>query len=187
MSPQVLAFLVFVATFSIAAEVTAKPSQNVASAAQGSAAASDQSQPTNSSSATTTDKPAKKVWSNEDLRGLRDDAANSAVVEQKAGPIATRQKSVYPKARSAKWYHDQIVALQARIPKLDNQIAQLQAGIDGKFTGNGKTSERPWGVRADDWSLELKKLQTQRAELMGRIDGLADEARHNGIPDNALP
>ncbi len=187
MSPRTLLFLVFVASFVMAAEVSAKPSQNVASAVQGSAAASDQGQPTNSSSETTTDRPAKKVWSNEDLQGLRVDPGNSAVAGQKAEPIATRQKSVYPKARSAKWYHDQIAALQARIPKLDNQIAQLQAGIDGKFTGNGKTSERPWGVSADDWSLELKKLQAQRADLMSRIDGLADEARHNGIPENALP
>jgi hypothetical protein len=187
MSPQVLAFLVFVASFVMAAEVSAKTAQNSASAAPVSAPASDQNSTMNSSSETATDKPAKKVWSNEDLQGLRDAPGNSAVVEQKAEPIATRQKSVYPKARSAKWYHDQIAALQARIPKLDNQIAQLQAGIDGKFTGNGKTSERPWGVRADDWSLELKKLQAQRADLMSSIDGLADEARHNGISENALP
>ena len=186
MRPRALSFVIF-ASCIFAAKVTAAPPQTSPPAAPASTTASAQTPSTNGASAASTEQAAKKVWTNEDLRVLHDDAPDSAVVDRKPEPSGTRPRNPYPKGRNAKWYHDQIAALQARIPKLDSQIAQLQAAIDGKPTGNGKTSERPWVVRSDDWSAELKQLQAQRADLMSKISALEDEARHNGIPVSSLP
>jgi hypothetical protein len=93
-----------------------------------------------------------------------------------------------PKARGdAQWYHDQIAKLQAKLPPLDAQIAQLQAAIDGAPTGDAKTSTRPQGVKAGDWRLQLADTQKQRDGIAEKIATLQDEARHVGIPPNAIP
>jgi hypothetical protein len=39
-----------------------------------------------------------------------------------------------PRSRqNQKWYSDQITKLQAQLPSINDQIVQLQAGVDGKF------------------------------------------------------
>ena len=91
------------------------------------------------------------------------------------------------RGRSAKWYHDRIAKLQAAVFSLDHDIAQLQAAIDGKPTGDTKTSTRPRGVKQDDWAVESAQLQKQREKILVEITALRDEAFHNGIPTNALP
>ena len=67
------------------------------------------------------------------------------------------------------------------------QIAQLQSAIDGKPTGDAKSSQRPRGVKADDWSVEMQELQKKRDGILDQISALKDQARHHGVPANALP
>lgn len=130
--------------------------------------------------------PVKKVWTNDDLKGSPNDAGASNTPGPKLSSAASREKIASPRGHNAKWYSDQIAKLQARIPPLDAQIAELQAGLDGKAMGDGKSSQRPRFVKQDDWSNELRQLQTQRADILNRINELEDEARHNGIPNSAL-
>lgn len=132
------------------------------------------------------DNPVKKVWTNDDLKGSPNDAGVSNSVAQRPSSSGSREKTALPRGRAAKWYSDQIARLQARIPPLDAQIAELQSGLDGKALGDGKSSQRPRFVKQDDWSNELRQLQTQRAGILNRINEMEDEARHNGIPDSAL-
>ena len=136
---------------------------------------------------TSSEKPAKRVWTNDDLTGPRESAAVSTPLDPNTKPANTGQKPAAPKNRNAQWYHDQIAKLQAQVPPLDGQIAELQAAIKGKPTGDAKTSQRPRGVKADDWSVELAQLQAKRDDVLSKISALQDEARHNGIPDSALP
>lgn len=186
MSARTFSLLVFVVVLTISSEIAATSAQNGSSAAPVSATPTDQNSTTKGSTATSTEKPEKKVWTNDDLGALQNDIVNSTGVEHAAQPAGSRQKVGNPKGRSAKWYHDQIAKLQVRIPPLDSQIAQLQSAINGKPTGNTKTSQRPTGVRSDDWSLELAQFQAERDDVMSKISALEDEARHNGIPESAL-
>jgi hypothetical protein len=145
------------------------------------AANAAQNSSANSSSQQT---PEKKVWTNDELSSLDPHAGVSTVGKN------TNNKAklvVSSKGHDAKWYHDQIVLLQAKIAPLDSQIAELQAGLDGKPTGDGTKSVRPYSVKADDWSRELAELQKKREDTLAQIGALQDQARHNGIAPNALP
>jgi len=136
--------------------------------------------------------PPKKVWTDDNVSGLH--ATPGDTISQPGNPKASRAHaaggttgSAYPKNRNAKWYQDQITKLQAKIPPLDQQIAQLQSAIDGKPTGDAKASSRPRGVKADDWATQLAELQKQRQDILDKIAALQDQARHNGVPVNAVP
>jgi hypothetical protein len=132
--------------------------------------------------------PAKKVWSNEDVNGLRDPSIASSLppAPTKAQSSATGRKPP-ANTKDAKWYSDTITKLQAKIPPLDDQIAELQAAIDGKPTGNGTASERPRSVKADSWPVEMDNLEKQRDGIQSQLDALYDQARRSGIPSSALP
>ena len=63
------------------------------------------------------------------------------------------------KPKNPKPYQAQIARLEGQIPPLDQQIAELQDAIDGKPTGDAKTSKRPRSVQADDWNVQMQDLQ----------------------------
>src|SRR5208283_143739 len=73
----------------------------------------------------------KRVWTNDDLSGLHNEAGISSFNSSTGSPKSTKTTAQTPK-RSAAWYRDQISKLQAKIPPLDAQMAELQAAIDGK-------------------------------------------------------
>jgi len=137
--------------------------------------------------AATSDQPAKKVWTNDDLSGSNESFEPSTPASPKLKPVKTGQKPPPTNGRDAKWYHDQIAKLESQVPPLDRQIGDLQSALDGKPTGDGQTSQRPRGVKLDDWSSELTQLQAKRVDLLSKIDALRDQARRNGIPDSTLP
>ena len=91
------------------------------------------------------------------------------------------------KNRDGQWYHDQITKLQSQIESLDKQIAEIQATLDGKPTGDGVRSTRPAGVRFDSWQNELAQLTKKRDNLREQIAALQDQARHVGVPTNIIP
>ena len=119
--------------------------------------------------------PAKKVWTNDDVSGLRDQTVISTFSTPNAKPSAAGQRPA-SKGKDAKWYQARIGKLQAKIPPLDEQIDSLQAAIDGKPTGNG--TESP---------VEMDNLKKQRDAAQGQLDALYDQARRDGIPASALP
>ena len=131
--------------------------------------------------------PSKKVWTNEDVAGLRDNTAISTFGSAKTKAPTSAAKPAKTGARNATWYHNQIAKLQAEVPPLNDQIAGLQAALDGKPTGDEKTSTRPYGVKIDSWTEQRDELSKKRDGVLAQIDSLRDEARHNGIPDSALP
>ncbi len=128
--------------------------------------------------------PQKKVWTNDNLGGSHSQADDSSATAQ---PALNSSSTVPAKSKSkkdAKWYHDQIVKLQAQIPPLDKSIAELQAALDGK------TLNEPLhygGNRIGGWKEQFQQLQTKRQDTLDKITALEDEARHNGVATNALP
>jgi cell division protein FtsB len=143
------------------------------------------SQPAPSSA---TEPAPRKVWTNEDVPTLREDSTISTVGSTSgARPASAGTHPNTPGRQDAKWYVDQITKLQAQLPPINQKIAQLEAGIEGKFTGDAQTSTRPKSVTGGSWQQELAQLTKQRDDLEARISTLRDQARHQGIPPNALP
>jgi len=131
-----------------------------------------------------TDPAPRKVWTNEDVPMLREDSTISTIgTHPAAGPAHKTTSS----RQDAKWYSDQITKLEAQLPAINGKIAQLQAGIDGKFTGDSESSTRPKYATFGNWQIERAQLQKQRDDIQSRIDGLRDQARRQGISPNVLP
>jgi hypothetical protein len=184
-----LLILVAAASLCSAAMAAAKP-QNSPSGDTGqtpgqtSSAAPDASSPT-PATAPASAPPAKKVWTNEDVGGLRENAPISTVGSKDAKPGGKGAQG--SKNKNAKPYQAQIERLEAQIPPLDSQIEELQAAIDGKPTGDEKTSQRPRSVKADSWTVEMQNLKDKRDRIEDQIASLKDEARHQGVAPNTLP
>jgi uncharacterized protein YukE len=127
----------------------------------------------------------KKVWTNEDVSDLRANSTISTVGStstKTAGKVAPSGKP-----KNAKQYQAQIARLEGQIPDLDKQIAELQDAIDGKPTGDAKSSKRPRSVQADDWNVQMQDLQKKKQDILDQIAAMKDEARHQGVPPNTLP
>jgi hypothetical protein len=142
--------------------------------------------PTQAQPRAATQPAAKKVWTNDDVTGLREDSVISSFTEPNAKPAKSAANPA-PKEHDAKWYQNQLTKLRAQIPTIDAHISELQAAIDGKPTGDGKESTRPYGVRADQWPAELDRLQKRRDRIQAEITALKDQARRDSVPANALP
>lgn len=184
MSHRLLTFLA--AILCVACAATAARAQSSSSGSSGEAApAAGQAAATNASTATPAPPAGKKVWTNDDVTDLRGESVISTVGTTNAKPAD--QPSLAAKNKVAKPYQAQIARLEAQIPPMDSQIAELQAAIDGKPTGDAKTSQRPRGVKADDWSVEMQELQKKRDGIVEQISELRDQARHRGVPANTLP
>lgn len=137
------------------------------------------------SSQTAASAPAKKVWTNEDVGDLRDHAPISTVGDSAPKTSKAADKPAPPpKGKNARWYIDQIQALQAKVPPLNDKIQQLQAALNGDQVDS--TRQYGW-VRPDDWKDQLQRLQKQRDDLQAKIAVLEDQARHDGVAPNLLP
>jgi uncharacterized protein YukE len=126
----------------------------------------------------------KKVWTNDDMGSVHSHDAISTfsatnAKAAKANPAANSQS-----AKNARQYRQQILTLQAKLPELDQQISQLQAGLNGDTVNE---TRRYGGVKIDDWHDQLVRLQKQREDIAVKIGSLQDEARHNGVPDSQIP
>jgi hypothetical protein len=128
--------------------------------------------------------PAKKVWTNEDMGAVHKDPAISTFSSKPNKPAATKSPAAKANAKGAGQYQAQITNLQAKLPPLDEQISQLQAGLNGATVNETRHYS---GTKLDDWRDQLARLQKQRDDIAARISALQDEARHNGVPDNQIP
>lgn len=175
--------------FAVAQAQEAQPTAPSPSASQATATPPSQSadqQASAPSAANSSAQPAKKVWTNDDVTGLRSSSAISTVGT--SGAKSAKPGAGTPAAAgNAKPYANQIIRLEAELPPLDAKIAELQDALAGKPTGDGKTSSRPSGVKIDSWSDELTRLQQKRDAVQQQIDGLREQARRHGVPNSALP
>jgi len=173
--PNRFARVAFASVIFATAAASAVSGQNASAPAPTQAPASAQA---------TAQTPPKKVWTNDNLGGSSGQPDNSPSASR-PGPNSGSAAPAKPKnKKEASWYHDQIARLKAQIPPLDKTITELQAALDGK------TLNEPLhygGNRIGDWKEQLQALQTKRQDTLDKISALEDEARHNGVPENALP
>jgi hypothetical protein len=187
--------LLFVATLALATAVfapglaRAQGSSAGQTAPAGDAAAPAQTNSTSSADATTSTTPsatapAKKVWTNEDMREVHRDNAISTFSATNKKPANAKPAATAKANKDAKQYQDRILALQAKLPPLDEQIAQLQAALNGDTVNS---TRHVGGAKIDDWRDELVRAQQQREDIVAKVSALQDEARRNGVPPNQIP
>ena len=130
--------------------------------------------------------PTKRVWTNDDMAGVHRDNSipNASGSNGKPAKTSDRPAAGVKKDPNAKRYQDQITALRAKLPELDEKISQLQAVLNGDTVPSTRTYG---GNKIDDWHVELVDLQKQREGIEAKISVLQDEARHNGVPENQIP
>jgi uncharacterized protein YukE len=130
--------------------------------------------------------PTKRVWTNDDMGSVHRDNSIPNASGSNGKPAKTSDKPAAgaKKDPNAKRYQDQITALRAKLPELDEKISQLQAVLNGDTVVTTRTYT---GNKIDDWHVELADLQKQREGIEAKISALQDEARHNGVPENQIP
>jgi uncharacterized protein YukE len=186
--------LLFVAGLAVAAAIfvpRVARAQGSSAAGQTAAPAAAPAQATTSatasangtSSATTAPAPAKKVWTNEDMSEVHKNSVISTFSATSSKP-GNAKAAGNAKGGNAKQYQDQITKLQAKLPPLDEQIAELQATLNGTAVNSTRHYS---GTKIDDWHEELLQLQKQRDDVSAKIGALQDEARRNGVPANQIP
>ena len=154
------------------------------SAPPANSASSSPAQSTAAATSTAPTVPAKKVWTNEDMGTVHSNSAISTFSGGTNKPANAKPAAAKPGSKNPKQYQDQITKLQAKLPPLDDQIATLQAGLNGATVNETRHYN---GVKLDDWRDQLARLQKQREDIATQISALQDEARHNGVPDNQIP
>lgn len=155
------------------------------SSSTSSSQASADSQVAENSAATPATAPTKKVWTNDDVGGLRGTSPISTVGVANSKPQKQPAAKAMPTANpeTIRSYHDRIVALQRQLPEIDTQISDLQGALNGQTVN----STRHVGAKIDDWHDELTRALQKKTDLETRISVLQDEARHKGVPENQIP
>jgi hypothetical protein len=138
-----------------------------------------------SSDSSTAPAAGKRVWTNDDMSDVH---KNSTISTFNAPNAKASNSSGKPaaavKSKDAKRYQDQINALRAKLPPIDDKITQLKAVLAGNTVQQTRTYG---GNHIDDWHEELKHLEQQRADIETKISAVQDDARHNGIPESEIP
>jgi hypothetical protein len=153
---------------------------------QSATPATPPSAPADSSSAPSTAPTAgKRVWTNDDMGEVHRNSTISTFTAPNAKTANVNGKPANAaKTKDAKRYQDQISALRAKLPAIDDKISQLKAVLSGNTVQETRTYG---GNHIDDWHEELVHLQKQRSDIEDKISAIQDQARHNGIPENEIP
>jgi hypothetical protein len=152
--------------------------------AQASASATANANGATSATNTAASAPAKKVWTNEDMKDVHSNDAISTFSNTSNKPVNGKPAANAKGGKNAKQYQTEITRLQEKLPPLDEQIAQLQAALNGDTVNS---TRHVGGAKIDDWRDELVRAQKQREDIVAKISALQDEARRNGVPANQIP
>lgn len=166
-----------------ATAIHAQSNQPAPPPASSAAAAAPATDPNSTSPAPVAQAPEKKVWTNEDVGDLRTNSTISTFQPTAAKASKPGAKPPTASAEDVRRYHDQIAKLEAQVPPLDEQIAKLHAALNGETVND----TRHMGVSIDDWRDQMTRLQQKRDDIIAKISNLQDQARHKGVPPNAIP
>lgn len=135
----------------------------------------------------------KKVYTNEDLRGM--DRGDVSVVGNARGPAKSGQTaSNGPK--DEKYWHDRMQKLRDQMAQVDRQIAQIESANQNQQPGTGgSNSSNPppppsaytVGAHARGGNgPQLERLKERKAQIQQQIDQLEEEARRANVPPGWL-
>lgn len=159
---------------------------------QGPPPATDKSQSATekaqSSNDTKAKKPAKKVWTNDNLEGLSSTSSVSVVgsASTSRGDASGRNTATASaQDKLVQRYHERLAPLRAEIERLDAEIKKMQ---DFRKDGSGSTggvnlSQRRYSISPEN---NIQQYEKRKVELQKKIDDIEDQARRDGIPPGAL-
>jgi hypothetical protein len=149
-------------------------------------------------------KPAveKRIYTNDDLDSLasfyggparqNEPAASSAPEHARVLPARAPSPAALPNERNPVWYAQQIMALQAEMASIDNEIARLQQfrassiapGTPGAGVVLGLQLYAPCdGITTDN---KIAQLAAHRNEIARQLDAVGDTARLNGLTPGTI-
>jgi hypothetical protein len=137
------------------------------------------------------DSTTQKVWSNDDIKFLRENAPISlfrpASTPEPAVSAAANAPTVrrpYVKELDPDWYADEIAARREDLESVDAQLAQIAYT---EKTGEGTTDEFPLDKSSPGILLPgtIQVLQADDQELRSEVDSLQDLGRIHDIPPAA--
>ena len=127
-------------------------------------------------------KPAK-VWTNDDINGLRTNGSVSVVGNNAGAKKTSVSSQSISYEKNPAWYREQLAPLQTEVEKLDIQIAKLKEFIKGGNVGEAQPFNYHLPGNPQD---QLNQLEKKRQADAAKIDDLLDRARHNGVEASAL-
>ena len=175
---------------------TSQPASQQSSAQQSQdSAGAGTSQPKDAKSSP----PAKKVYTNDDLRSL-DSGGVSVVGNNRAAAKPGKATSADTGPKNEQYWRSRAQKLRNEMAEVDRQIAELEAANQSQRTGSGGSSNSggtnppPAPVSAytvgahvhGNSTTPLQRLQNRKAQLQQQIDQLEEEARQAGVPPGWL-
>lgn len=130
-------------------------------------------------------KPAKKVWTNDDLQHLSSPDVTRTLAPSSDSGAGDLPRNHYVRAKDPKWYAKQLGPLREEIVRIDLQLRDISEARKGGrgTTGAVALDQEPEGVSTD---AQVELLQKRRAELVIKIDDLESDARRNEVSPGAL-
>lgn len=124
----------------------------------------------------------KTVWTNDELERLASRPPANAPGSSSADKVMASSgvREPYSRQKDPKWYSRQLQPLREALAKTENELKALQqARKYGKgVTGAVSLDQEPEGVTSEG---QIEALEKRRSQLLGSIDELEEEARHNAI------
>jgi DNA-binding FrmR family transcriptional regulator len=151
----------------------ATPQTQTASA---SAAPDDSNQPSANGSAT----PAKKVWTNEDIKSA---GPRVSVVGDKRNQKYTMTKSA--DQATVNGYKTRLKKLQGQLDDVNKQLEAYKEFQQGKAVSQGG-EDMSHGYSRTPVPQQISKLEDKKKNLESQMDELYDEARKKGIESGQL-
>lgn len=130
-------------------------------------------------------RPAKKVWTNDELQPRSPSEATPTQAESSDTPNSELPGKHYLRAKDPQWYVKQLGPLREEVAHIDQQLKEITEAVKSgrRITGAVALDQEPEGVSTNAQSALLQK---RRLVLMKRIDELESEARRNDISPGAL-
>ena len=140
------------------------------------------SSPRGKDSANTSDKRAKRVWTEDDMLKLGNGV--SVVGDRNSGPKTPPSANTASKNSTAAYYKEQLAKLQTQVDDTDRKLAELQ-----HFNGdNSSGTAVHMNQRFSRTSIadQIKQLEDKKKQISTQMQNIFDQARRSGIEPGAL-
>jgi hypothetical protein len=138
--------------------------------------------PTARDNANTSDKKAKKVWTEDDVHKL--EGAVSVVGDAKSASKRRSSGNTGSKSSAALYYKEQLTKLEGQLDDTDKKLTELQ-----NFNGDNSSDSAihmNQGLKRTSIQDQIKQLEDKKKQINAQMQNIFDQARRSGIEPGAL-